>query len=125
VTSIVLDIIEDSREGFVLTDLGLRVTYANPAFATLAGVGAIHDVLGRSLAQWLELSLTDLTRLREQMSRRKAAEIWMTMLRPSSGSLTPVEITAVAIPDGEDARWGFRVDATHASQTAEARRSDS
>ena len=109
VSSVVLDLIEESSEGFVLTDLGLRVTYANPAFATLAGVEAIDGVIGRSLAQWLELSQTDLTRLREQMSLREAAEIWTALLRQSSGLLTTVEITAVAVPDGEDACWGFRV----------------
>lgn len=109
VSSIVLDIIHESREGFVLTDLGLRVTYSNSAFAALTGVDSAPDLLGKSLAVWLELSESDLLRMRHQMAQREAADIWMTLLRQASGSLRPVEVTAVAVPDGEDACWGFRV----------------
>jgi len=109
VCSIVLDIIQESREGFVLTDLGLRVTYGNSAFAALAGVESVPDLLGKSLAVWLELSEFDLSRMRHQMAQREAADVWMTLLRQASGSLRPVEVTAVAVPDGEDACWGFRV----------------
>jgi PAS domain S-box-containing protein len=109
VSSIVLDVIQDSHEGFVLTDLGLRVIYGNAAFAALAGVESVHELLGKSLAMWLELTQFDLSRMRDQMTQREAAEVWMTLLRQASGTLRPVEITAVAVPDGEDACWGFRV----------------
>jgi PAS domain S-box-containing protein len=111
VSSIVLDVIEQAPEGFVVTDTGLRVTYANRAFIDLAGLESPEELRGKSLAVWLELSQPDLARLHDQMARREAVTVWKTMLRRSSLSVREVEVSAIAVPDGKDPCWGFRISA--------------
>jgi PAS domain S-box-containing protein len=111
VSSMVLDVIEKAPEGFVVTDLGLRVSYANRAFIDLAGLESPGELRGKSLAHWLELSQMDLARLHDQMARREAVTVWKTTLRRSSFSTREVEVTAVAVPDGNEGCWGFRISA--------------
>lgn len=112
VSSIVLDAIEQAPEGFVVTDLGLRLTYANRAFIEMAGLESQEELHGKSLAVWLEFSQAELSRLHAQMARREAVTDWKTMMRRSNLSIREVEISAVAVPDGPLPCWGFRISAT-------------
>jgi PAS domain S-box-containing protein len=118
VSSIVMDSIEQAPEGFVVTDPGLRLTYANRAFIEMTGLASLDELRGRSLAVWLELSQSDLTRLHDQVARREAVTVWNTMLRCSSVSTRAVEVSAIAVPDGAEPCWGFRVNAAHSEPTA-------
>jgi len=119
-SSIVLDVIEQAAEGFVVTDSGLRLTYANRAFIELAGLDSAQQLLGKSLAFWLDLSQPDLARLHAQMARREAVTGWKTMLRRSSLSTREVEVSAIAVPDGNEPCWGFRIGAIEPAPTAGA-----
>lgn len=118
VSSIVMDAIEQAPVGFVVTDPGLRLTYANRAFIEMTGLASLDELRGRSLAVWLELSQSDLSRLHDQMARREAVTVWNTMLRRSSVSTRAVEVSAIAVPDGAEPCWGFRVNAAHREPTA-------
>jgi PAS domain S-box-containing protein len=118
VSSIVMDVIEQAPEGFVVTDPGLRLTYANRAFIEMAGLASLDELRGRSLAVWLELSQSDLSRLHDQMARREAVTVWKTMLRRSSISTREVEVSAIAVPDGAEPCWGFRVNAAQREPSA-------
>lgn len=119
VSSIVMDVIEQAPEGFVVTDPGLRLNYANRAFIEMTGLASLDELRGRSLAVWLELSQADLSRLHDQMARREAVTVWKTMLRRSSLSTREVEVSAIAVPEGAEQCWGFRVDAAQREPTAE------
>lgn len=116
VPSLVLDAIEQAPEGFVVTDPGLRLSYANRAFITMAGLESPAQWHGKSLAAWLELSQADLTRLHDQMARREAVTVWKTTLRrsslPNPEAVLEVEVSAIAVPDGSERSWGFRISAT-------------
>jgi PAS domain-containing protein len=112
VASLVLDAIEQSHAGFVVTDPDLRLSYANRAFIDMVGLASPEPPRGKSLATWLDLSQADLTRLHEQMARRDAVTVWKTMLRRSSLSAREVEVSAIAVPDGAERCWGFRITPT-------------
>jgi len=116
VPSLVLDAIEQAPEGFVVTDPGLRLSYANRAFMTMAGLESPAQWHGKSLAAWLELSQADLTRLHDQMARREAVTVWKSTLRrsslPTPEAVLEVEVSAIAVPDGSERSWGFRISAT-------------
>jgi PAS domain-containing protein len=105
----VFDAIESAAVGFVLTDAGLRVEYANQALTEMAGLTPPAAMSGCSLVRWLEFSADDLTRLRDQMSRRQATSIMTARLRPDRGSPLEVEVCAVAVPDGPQICWGFTI----------------
>jgi PAS domain-containing protein len=112
VASLVLDAIEQAHAGFVVTDPDLRLSYANRAFIEMVGIASPAPLSGKSLATWLDLSQADLTRLHHQMARRDAVTIWKTMLRRSSLSAREVEVSAIAVPDGAERCWGFRITPT-------------
>jgi PAS domain-containing protein len=101
------DAIEGASVGFLVTDSGFRVEYANQAFLEMVGLPALDQVRGKSLARWLALSDTDLARLRDQMSQRQASSIMTAGLRSEHNLLREVEVCAVAVPDGQLPCWGF------------------
>jgi PAS domain S-box-containing protein len=103
----VLRAIESASIGFLLTDAGLRIDYANQAFVEMLGLQAPEQVCGTSLGCWLELSAADLARLDQQLLRREAATVLLINLQRSPGGSPCVEVHAVAVPDGSDTRWGF------------------
>jgi PAS domain-containing protein len=122
VPSLVLDAIDKAPEGFVVTDPELRLSYANRAFIRMAGLDSLAQLQGNSLTLWLELTQADLTRLNEQMARREAVTVFNTTLRRSSlstrGASLEVEVSAIAVPDGRERSWGFRISAGGQSAAA-------
>jgi PAS domain-containing protein len=105
--SVVLTAIERASVGFLITDAGLRVEYANRAFVDMLGLHSPEQVCGRPLAFWLELTDTDLARLQGQMAQRQAATVLQTNLHSAGNGSPRVEVHAVAVPDGRHTRWGF------------------
>jgi PAS domain-containing protein len=105
----VFDAIESASVGFLVTDSGLRVEYANQAFLELIGLPGLEQVRGKSLARWLELSETDLTALQDQMQQRQACSVMTAGLRSEENLLLEVEVCAVAVPDDHLSCWGFTV----------------
>jgi len=96
-------------EGFLVTDLGLRIFYANRAFTDLTGEASPADLRGESIARWVDLSQSDVAALTAQMSMRQAVQEFKTTLRRKALALRHVVLCAVAVPDGHDACWGFCV----------------
>ncbi len=107
--SLVFDAVDGASVGFLLTDAGFRVEYANQAFLDLAEVSMPAQVEGRSLLHWLELSAADLATLRDQMTERRATSMRLVRLRTSRDTALGVELCAVAVPDGQHLCWGFTV----------------
>jgi PAS domain-containing protein len=105
----VFDAIESASVGFLVTDSGLRVEYANQSFMDMVGLPAPGQMHGKSLARWLELSEEDLARLQGQMARREASSVMITSLRSERNLLREVEVCAVAVPDDQLTCWGFTV----------------
>ena len=105
----VLDAIESASVGFLMTDSNFNVEYANPAFVEMIELSSVDEVVGKTLMHWLELSAADLARLSEQMSHRKAVTVLTTRLRSDQKRSCDVEVSAVAVPDQENACWGFSI----------------
>ena len=100
-----------AADGFVVTEPGLRILYANQAFARLVGLKAAGDVIGKSLTRWVGFSQEDLTTLTRQMETREAVSAIRTSLKPSPSKAPTrtVELTAVAVPDEPQRCFGFWV----------------
>jgi PAS domain-containing protein len=105
----VFDAIESASVGFLMTDSNFKVEYANPAFVEMIEASSVDEVLGKALVHWLELSAADLARLSEQMRRREAVTVLTTRLRSDEERSCDVELSAVAVPDEENACWGFTI----------------
>jgi PAS domain-containing protein len=100
-----------AADGFVVTEPGLRILYANQAFARLVGLRAAGDVIGKSLTRWVGFNQDDLTTLTRQMETREAVSAIRTSLKPSPSKAPArtVELTAVAVPDEPQRCFGFWV----------------
>jgi PAS domain-containing protein len=107
--SIAFHAIESAPIGFMVTDSEFRVEYANQAFADLVEIRSAEEAHGKSLANWLEFSEDDWARLRVQMIQREAATVLRPKLRAGQAPRLDLEVHAVAVPDGENSRWGFSI----------------
>ena len=108
-SSEVLRAIDAAPVGFLVTDSGFFVEYANPAFGEMVGQDICDGLRGKSAIRWLKFSALDLERLREQKSRRQAAIHFSVALRSVAKPVRRVEVCAVAVPDGQDPCCGFTI----------------
>ena len=116
-SSVVFEALEIATQGFIVTDTGLTIEFANDAFLELTKAGSSDHVIGQSIVQWLELSEAQLKQLRSQMLERQAVTELVTTLRCNQGLALNVLVHAVAVPDGEHACWGFVLRALETSQS--------
>lgn len=107
--SAVLEAIECAPVGFLITEAGFHVDYANRAFMEMAGVSSEPELRGSPLTRWLRLSQTDLGQLARQLSEREATSRLTTQLCSTGRRSRRVEVCAVPVPDGEHTWWGFTV----------------
>ena len=103
------DAIEGASVGFLLTDSGLKIEYANQAFIDLVELPPPAEMRNKSLLQWLQLTTDDLARLRNQMLQREATSVLTARLRTEKALPLEVEVCAVAVPDGQHTCWGFTI----------------
>ena len=103
----VLQALDAAPLGFVITDSGLKIDYANAKFAEMVEVRSQSALQGRSLVRWLKLTAKDLSQLHHQLLQRRAVILLASRLCSSRNRAHHVEICAVPVPDGPDQCWGF------------------
>ncbi len=107
--SAVLEVIDGAPVGFLITEAGFHVDYANRAFIEMAGVNSEAEVRGSPLTRWLRLSEADLGQLAQQLSAREATSRVTTQLCSAGNRSRRVELCAIPVADGEHTWWGFTV----------------
>ncbi|RFO97056.1 transcriptional regulator PpsR [Rhodoferax lacus] len=100
--------LEQSPDGFVLTDRSGRIQSANAEFLSMLGATALSQLYGQPLENWLLRGGVDwgvlLTNLRSQAMVKEFA----TELRQMAGSPMAVEISALALA-GDETSYAFYV----------------
>ena len=100
--------LEQSPDGFVLTDRAGRIQSANAEFLSMLGATALSQLFGQPLENWLLRGGVDwgvlLTNLRSQAMVKEFA----TELRQMAGSPMAVEISALSLA-GEETFYAFYV----------------
>ena len=107
--SAMLKLIESAPDAFVVTDLDGLILTANHAFIELAELATEAQVRGQSLEKWLGRTGVDLNVLITNLRQRGAVRLFATVMRGEYGSSTEVEISGVAIPEGEQPCLGFTI----------------
>jgi transcriptional regulator PpsR len=105
----VLEIVASAPEGFVVTDLGGRILYANRAFLDLAQLATEEQSRNESLDRWLGRPGVDFNLLTAQLREHGSLRMFATQLRGEYGSTSDVEIYAVSVVDGEEPCFGFTI----------------
>ena len=101
--------IESLPDGFVVTDLEGRVLFANRSFLDLVQLATEEQVRGRSLDDWLGRPRVDLNVLAANLKQHGSVRLFSTTLRGDFGESADVEISAVAVTEGERPCFGFSI----------------
>jgi transcriptional regulator PpsR len=107
--SALLKLIEAAPDAFVVTDLEGLILTANHAFIDLAQLATEAQVRGQSLERWLGRTGVDLNVLITNLRQRGAVRLFATVMRGEYGASTEVEISGVAVAEGEQPCLGFTI----------------
>ena len=106
---LLLHAVESAPDAFVVTDLDGRVLATNQAFLELAQLANEELARGESLEKWLGRTGVDLNVLISNLRQRGAVRLFATRMRGEFGSISEVEISAVAVTTGEQHCLGFTI----------------
>jgi transcriptional regulator PpsR len=104
-----LDVVEALPDGFVVTDPEGKVLTANRAFLDMVQLATEEQARGEGLGQWLGRPGVDLNILLSNLKQHSSVRLFATTLRGEYGSTVEVEVSAVAVPHGEQPCLGFAV----------------
>jgi transcriptional regulator PpsR len=107
--STLLEVVERSPDGFVVTDLDGRILTANAAFLDLAQVATDEQARGETLERWLGRSGVDFNVLVTALREHGSVRLFATAVRGEYGAVADVEVSAVSVPDGEQPCLGFMI----------------
>ncbi|MDE2306142.1 MAG: transcriptional regulator PpsR, partial [Gammaproteobacteria bacterium] len=105
----VMKIVANSPEAFLVTDLEGRIRFANRAFLDLAQLATLEQARNEPLDRWLGRSGVDFGLLSAQLREHGTLRLYATQLRGEFGSMSDVEICAVAVPDADPPCFGFTI----------------
>ncbi len=99
--------VEKVPDGIVLTANDGRILSANAAFLELAQITNEDQARGESLDRWLGRPGVDLNVLIANLRQHGAVRLFATHIRSELGSNSEVEISAVAVHNGDQPSFGF------------------
>ncbi len=102
-----LDVVDQLPDGFVVTDVDGRVLTVNAAFLDLTQLGSEAQARGEPLSRWLGRPGVDLEVLLTHLRQHGAVRSFATTVRGQFGTTSEVEISAVAVPNGDPPCLGF------------------
>ncbi|UXH78567.1 transcriptional regulator PpsR [Roseateles amylovorans] len=108
-TPSLLDVVNTLPDAFVLTDMQGRILAANQAFSDMLQLPPGELVQGQPLDRWLGRTSVDMNVLIGNLRQHGVLRLFPTTMRSGLGELSPVEISAVAVPDGSQACLGFAI----------------
>ncbi len=102
-------VIETMPDGFVVTDAAGAVLTVNPAFLEMVQLPAEAQARGRPLERWLGRPGVDIAVIIANLRRHGSVRLYTTQLRSELGIGVMVELSAVAVAEGDDQCFGFVV----------------
>jgi transcriptional regulator PpsR len=103
----VVKIISEMPDGFVVTDTDLKVLTANSAFLELVQLASEEQARGMSLDNWLGRRGVDVSMMVSQLQEKGEIRNFHTIVRGHFGAVEDVEVSAVAVTEGETPCYGF------------------
>ncbi len=104
-----LRVVKEFPDGFVVTGLDGKIVVANPAFLDLAELASEEQARGEPIGRWLGRSGVDTNLLVSSLNDQGVARNFNTLLRGEFGATEEVEVSGVAVRDGEMPCLGFAI----------------
>jgi transcriptional regulator PpsR len=109
-TSALVKYFAAAPDGLVITQFDGRVTRANPAFLDMAQLNSSEQVRGELLDRWLGRAGVDFSVALANLRQNGSIKLFATAMRGEYGATTDVEVSAVALDDGDDKQdFGFAI----------------
>ena len=108
-TQMLLRVVDNAPDAFVVTDLDGRVLTVNRAFLELTQLASDALVKGEPLQKWLGRSGVDMNVLISNLRQRGTVRLFATTLQGEYGSTADVEISAVSVTTGDQPCLGFTI----------------
>jgi transcriptional regulator PpsR len=105
--SSLFDVVQRLPDGFVVTDPERRILTANTAFIELTQLATEEQVRGELVDRWIGRHPIDMAVLGKNLKERGEIRNFSTVVRGEYGSAEDVEISAVAVPGGEQPCLGL------------------
>jgi transcriptional regulator PpsR len=106
---LLLRVIDNAPDAFVVTDLDGRVLNVNRAFLELTQLASEALVRGELLQKWLGRSGVDMNVLISNLRQRGTVRLFATTLQGAYGSTADVEISAVSVTTDGQPCLGFTI----------------
>ncbi|NJO38046.1 MAG: transcriptional regulator PpsR [Rhizobiales bacterium] len=104
-----LNLVESAPDGLLVTDTQGRITASNGAFLDLVELVSEDQARGQSLDRWLGRPGVDLRVITSNLKDHGSVRLFATTLRGEYGSTAEVEVSAVALVNGEKNGFGFAI----------------
>jgi transcriptional regulator PpsR len=104
-----LKVAESAPDAMVVTGSDGRIVTVNTAFLDLAQLATEEQVRGESLERWLGRPGVDLSVLIANLRQHGSVRLFATTLRGEYGATADIEVSAVAVPNGKQACFGFSI----------------
>jgi transcriptional regulator PpsR len=103
----VVKIISDMPAGFVVVDLNRNILTANAAFLEMAQLGSEEQARGNTIENWLGRAGVDFGMIVSQLEAKGEVRHFQTIMRGQFGAVEDVEVSGVAVTEGETPCYGF------------------
>ncbi|MCW6507299.1 transcriptional regulator PpsR [Lichenifustis flavocetrariae] len=104
-----LKLVENSPDGFVVTDADGRIVSANAAFLDMAQLATDRQAVNQKLDRWLGRPGVDLDVLIANLTQRGTVRLFGSSLQGQFGTETAVEISAASVMNSERRCFGFAI----------------
>jgi transcriptional regulator PpsR len=104
-----LELIDKSQDGFVVTDREGRIITASAAFLEMAQLTGEDQARGELIDRWLGRGGVDLDVVMANLRQHGSLPLFATTLRGDYGTTTQIEISAVTLKDGDKPSFGFMI----------------
>ncbi|TCP35313.1 transcriptional regulator PpsR [Rhodothalassium salexigens DSM 2132] len=105
----VLDVVEKSPDGFVITDGKGYIEVANRAFLSMVQLVSEQQILGQSLERWIAKPGVGLNALLANLRQTGTVRLFNTTLQGEYDEATEVEISAVEVKGEDKPCYGFMI----------------
>ncbi len=109
-TSMLVKLFEESPDGMVITQNDGRVVKANAAFLDMVQLTNEDQTRGEMLDRWLGRTEVDFDIAMANMRQSGSVRLFSTVLRGALGAVCDIELSAVALIDGDEkSNFGFAI----------------
>ena len=102
-----LQAVENSPDGYVVTDQKGRIVTCNSSFVDLVQAATVEQVRGESLERWIGRPAVDMEVLFANLRSHGSVRQYSTIVRGEFGAMEDIEVSGALVQDAAEPRYAF------------------